>query len=588
MKLAPLLAASSADELDRLAKEHIRTDEKLGHAQLCNFLESAILSYRFVHDFLINRQPPTFAFLTLLIDTPGFELPLSGFREAVTAETSRISTLIDSGDLLARDNQLRLYRSALSEARKNDADVNSSESAILSALRRESEIAQVEHFLVEHHSDFRQFWDKPDAFEHEENALRSAGMVFMREGKVFIPEDVVPAISQSLGIDMPSDSLRRLLALVSNQDLANALGWSGSRTSGTKTERLERVLLERIQPRVILRAIDLETLRNICRDTGAPIAGRKDDLIERIVEHFSQRRDQVPDEIPEPPRVEPRRLPLERFQTLFSQLLNQELSDILRGFPDLRHSGSKDQRIETLWQAHLSEETFLGELMSRDLENVLYRLGLKMGGSKSERIRRVIDHFAEGVAVADEPSIGTPVPPSPSTNESLRTEHQAAQVWFRQRASNPTGSLQPWLEEVLKAPGLVRCYATEDENPTKQLKNKLAQAASAKDGLLVLLLADQAAFDKAREALVERWMTNDEWSKSVACVALACPLGDAAIQSIVEGRDSQWPKGLSGIFPNAEVVSAKGRPVTAARCAQCGEALPAAARFCPNCGARSA
>jgi uncharacterized protein (DUF2267 family) len=587
VKLAPLLASSLPDELDRLAKEHVRTDEKLGHAQLCNFLESAILSYRFVHDFLINRQPPTFAFLTLLLDAPGFELSLSGFKEAVTAETIRISTLIDSGDLLARDNQLRLYRSALAEARKNDADVNSSESAILAALRRESDIAQVEHFLIEHHSDFRQFWDKLDAFEHEQNALRSAGMVFLREGKVLIPEDVVPAISQSLGIDMPSDSLRRLLALVSNQDLANALGWSGSRTSGTKTERLERVLLERIQPRVILRAIDLETLRNICRDTGAPIAGRKDELVERIVEHFSQRRDQVPEEIPEPPRVEPRTLPLERFQTLFSQLHNQELSDILRRSPDLRQSGSKDQRIETLWEAHLSEETFLGELMSRDLENVLYRLGLKLGGSKSERILRVINHFSEGVAVGEGPSIETRVPP-PVGNEGLRPEYPALQDWFRQRASNPTGSLQPWLKEVLKAPGLVRCYATEDENPTKQLKNKLSQAASAKDGLLVLLLADQAAFDKAREALVERWMTNDEWSKNVACVALACPLGDAAIHSIIEGRDSHWPKGLRGIFPNAEVVSARGRAVTAPRCAQCGESLPAAARFCPNCGARSA
>ena len=44
MRLAPLLAAQSDEELERLAVEHVRTDEKLPRPQLCNFLEGALRS----------------------------------------------------------------------------------------------------------------------------------------------------------------------------------------------------------------------------------------------------------------------------------------------------------------------------------------------------------------------------------------------------------------------------------------------------------------------------------------------------------------------------------------------------------------
>ena len=217
MRLAPLLAAQSDEELERLAVEHVRTDKKLPRPQLCNFLEGALRSYRFVNDFITNRQPPTFALLTLLLDAPGYELPRDGFRDRVMTETRRLADLIDSGDLVARDDQLRLYRRALYEARRNDLDLNSSEAALLALLRRESGIAQVEHFLIEHHQDLREFWDKDDSFAHEKKALRSAGLLFVLDDRVVIPEEIAPAIWQTLGIDMPTDSARRLFALPEQQ-----------------------------------------------------------------------------------------------------------------------------------------------------------------------------------------------------------------------------------------------------------------------------------------------------------------------------------------------------------------------------------
>ncbi len=506
------------------------------------------------------------------------------------AETQRIMGLVDSGDLLARDDQLRLYRRALYEARRNDLDVNTSEAALLALLRREEGIAQVEHFLIEHHEDLREFWQKEDCFAHEEKALRSAGLLFYIEEKVLIPEEVAPAVWQTLGIDMPTESARRLLAYLSNNEIAGALEAAGCRTSGSKETRIERAIIERVQPRFALRSVGLSTLKDICRSTDASVSGSKDELVERIVGHFAEGRDQRAEEPPEAPRREPRRLNQSQFETLFSALGHHELSDILRRLPELRQTGTKEMRIKTLWEAHLSEATLLGELMNRQLEDLLHQMGLRLGGSKQARIERLVEHFAAShIDMASETPSSQVSEPSVVRAESAAEDVLQNQVIFRQKASNPQASLQPWLDELLQGDGLIRCYATEDANPTKQLKNKLSQAAAAQGGLLLLLLADEAAYLKAREALLERWMTNAEWPKSVACVALAYSTGDPAIAVTIERSESRWAKAIrERLFPSTEVLKPSGMDpsrLSAQRgCSRCGCALPPTARFCPSCG----
>ena len=105
MRLATLLASLNDEELDRLAAEHVPTDERLPRPQLYNFLEGALRSYRFVSDFIVNRQPPTFAMLTALLESPGYELAMEDLRERALMETRRIAELIDTGELLSRDRQ---------------------------------------------------------------------------------------------------------------------------------------------------------------------------------------------------------------------------------------------------------------------------------------------------------------------------------------------------------------------------------------------------------------------------------------------------------------------------------------------------
>jgi hypothetical protein len=507
-------------------------------------------------------------------------------------ETARIADAVDAGELLARAGGLELYKDALYEARRNDLDLNSSEASLLALLRKRLGVSQAEHYLVEHHRELREFWDKPDAFAHEEIALLSAGVVFFHEDKVLIPEELAPIVAQTLGIDMPTDSARRLFNYLSSTELAAALDQAGARVSGTKEVRVERLLFERVQPRVVLRSVGLQTLKDICRETGAPIGGNKDELIDRVVEHFAQRRDQVREAAREEVRVaEPRRLDEPRFRTLFNSLLHQELTDILRRLPHLKQSGTKDGRIRTLWDAHLSEATLLGELRNRDLENVLQRLGLRISGSKQERIERVVQFFSSMPAVEAQAPMQVPLLPI-TEHHDVPDDIAERQALFVQKASSPQAELQPWLNEILDARGLVRCYATEDPNPTKQLKNKLSQAAAAKGGLLLLLLSDAQCLEKAREALKERWLTNDEWPKSVACVALAQPIGGARVQSIVERIENPWSERIrEGLFPSAEVLrvlpkgDASDGSTPLFNCTACGASLSDDARFCSQCGA---
>jgi hypothetical protein len=394
MRLAELLAELPPDQLEALGVEHVRNDEPMSRAALCTTLEGILKSFRFVQDFLLDRQPPTFVVLTTLLDSSGNACPSEGFRERVMSETSHLCDLVSGGDILGRDDQLRLYRRVLAEARRNDLDIDPSESAILGVLRHELSISLVEHFLIEHHPDLQEFWRNDQCFLREINALRSAGLVFGRGSETLIAEDVAPVVSQALGIEMPTASARRLYVMLPNSDLGDALARASIKTSGSKDERIERLVTHRVQPRPLLNAMSLAALKDLCRDIDAPLGGGKDEIVERIVGHLAAGRDRRTAEVEAPIVVEERALDESRFLILFGALRLAETTTILKEFPGLRQSGTKDVRARTLWEAQRSEQTLLENLTSRDLEDILSRLALRTTGSKAERIDRIMSHFA--------------------------------------------------------------------------------------------------------------------------------------------------------------------------------------------------
>lgn len=396
MKLAALLASLPDQELHQLAAEHLRGEEIPSRHVLCGLLETTIRNFRFVHDVIYSRQPPAFAILLTLLDAPDHRHPSAQLRETVAILTRSFVEKIADGRILDRDEQLRLYRRVLYEARRSDLDIEPSEAALLAVLRRELGIAQVEHFFIEHHPELREFWDVERSYFHEVHAFTSSGLLFIDGPETVLPSDLVPLVRQALGVELSQTDVARLYAQLSNQELYDVLAGTHLKTTGSKDQRGQRLLDNMVQPSVVLSHVSLASLRDVAKAIGAALSGSKEQLIERIVAHVRAKQDEVVED-PSAATVlveEPRALTETRFKALFGSLRGNQLADILGAFPDARQSGTKDVRTAALWGLKRSEVTLLSTLTHRDLDDVLWRLRLKMSGSKRDRIDRIILHFA--------------------------------------------------------------------------------------------------------------------------------------------------------------------------------------------------
>jgi hypothetical protein len=338
--------------------------------------------------------PPAFAALDLLLDAPGGALPAASFRDLVLERTGQLCDCIASCELLGRDEGLRIYRHVLLEARRNDVVIDASESALLGVLRRELGIRPVEHFLIEHHPDFREYWQDEGAFLREMSILRSGGLLFGHEGNVVVAEEALPLIRQALGLEMSVAARRRLYERIGSGDLSEVLSKCGIKASGSREDKIDRTLLHYLQPTEVLRHLSIQTLKDLCRETGNGVSGSKDDLAVRLIDHFLHGRDTPapePVKVEEPP--EPKRLSELAFRELFTAIRSEELTDILVSIDSPRVTGGKDIKITLLWQATRAEATLLGTLTNHSLEELLERLGLRTSGSKSERVMRLLEHF---------------------------------------------------------------------------------------------------------------------------------------------------------------------------------------------------
>jgi hypothetical protein len=396
MRLAALLAELPHDELERLAAEHLGEDENVSRTALCATLEGVLRSYSFVRKFVCDQFPPTFSILEALLDAEGWALAAQTFRDAVTERTRALVRQVADGDLVGRDSGLRLYRRVLVEARRNDLVLDASETAILGVLRRELDIRPVEHFLLEHHQDFHEFWANDDAFLTAMNALRSCGLVFGHEGNVLLAEEVVPLVRQTLGLEMPSANRKRALSLLSGGELGEVLGALGYKTSGSRDERLDRVMTNYVQPSDALRLSSLQSLRDACRRLDLPSSGVKEDLVDRLVECFLYEADirpKVKAAPPPSPEPEPRVIEPVRLRALFSSLRGDDLTDILAGIDSGRITGAKETKLSLVIGSPYSEVSLLEKLSNRALEEALARLHLKTAGSKRERVDRLVEYF---------------------------------------------------------------------------------------------------------------------------------------------------------------------------------------------------
>jgi len=311
------------------------------------------------------------------------------------AECEELATRVAAGDLVASERHA-LYRRVLSEAWRTDLRLDGSELSILGVLRRELRLTQADHFLVVEHPDVEPFWRTSDPLGTVLDQLRSNGILFLAEGDVVLPIDLVPWVREALGVSIEDDGFRRLLAEMPNSVLRQGLNEFGLRTSDSKSMLIDRIVRNFLPPQRILQLMHIHDLKGLASSSGAKKSGTKDDVVERLVAHYRDGLDLAvhdPEHSAEPTQ-ETKQLNRTDFEALFGSLKSLELSAILIKEPSLPGSGNKARRVAVLWDHHLNEASLLGHLGGERLRLILDRLGLKTSGSKPVRIERIVAHFA--------------------------------------------------------------------------------------------------------------------------------------------------------------------------------------------------
>lgn len=164
----------------------------------------------------------------------------------------------------------------------------------------------------------------------------------------------------------------------------------------SKDDKINRLVENYIQPSVAIAAWSSAALKDVCRERGLTSSGGKDELVERLVQHFARNGELQPKaEPPPPPPPEERVLLMERFTLKFSRLRGRDLSDVLSGVGPKRSTGGKDKLLEIIRESRFKEETLLLELDLKQLEWVLDRLRLKSNGTAADRVARLIEYFAK-------------------------------------------------------------------------------------------------------------------------------------------------------------------------------------------------
>jgi hypothetical protein len=425
MKLRQLLDGLEPTALERLAAnktgspDHVRLPVGL----LIGELESVLKSYSYVQQALLHRHPPTFSIISLLIEADSLSAPIADFRARVEADVERLCNPPD--DAFSRDKNYGLYRRVLAEAWKSNLAIDDSEAAILGVLRRELGITLQEHLLLEHHADLQPFWRSELAFERERNALLAAGILFVNGDHYAIAAEVAPLVRQAWELYVSRAEARRLYEELTIGDLTEGLKQLGLKSSGTKEAKVEQVMAAMVSPREVLLTLSIaESLKPLARRVNCPMTGSKDELVDRILEHFDAGRDlaaRAPGQMAAaspPPPPERKELSEQFFRVLFGNLTNEELYEILSELPDLKRTGSKEIRLATLWSSPFSEATLLNRLTNRSLTSILDRCRLKVSGPKDEKIKRLIDdarivRSAETLPAAPAPVVPAPIETAP-------------------------------------------------------------------------------------------------------------------------------------------------------------------------------
>jgi hypothetical protein len=397
MKLIKILDKYSDPAIDQIAADKVDESAylRLPRSVIVQEVHAALSSLSYVASALAPSRPPTYAFIKLLLHAPNHVQPVEGFQQKVMSATKEMTHRAKTGQGLSADKNYQLYINVLKNAWESDNEIDRSEAQLLEVLRNELGIWTREHLLLEHHPDVCKLWENPSAYVSSRNHLLIKGLVLTYENCYAIADEVVTQIKRSWGIDLEINPYVRLLNLIKSDHLHLVLDNTGLQLSGTKDERIDRLVNALIPPTEVLNFMQIDELREFCRNNGIQVSGRKSDVISNIIDFFDKDLDLKIEVVekqvsPLPQQPEERELSDDVFAKLLQNLTNDQLYDVL-SHSFLKTSGVKDEKIIRLIDSTWSDTSIINHLRKADLSELCRKLGIQVSGVKNELIERLIE-----------------------------------------------------------------------------------------------------------------------------------------------------------------------------------------------------
>lgn len=400
MKLIDILNSYNIESLEQLATGKIQDVEhiKLPREVLVDELSSHLLKYHYIQKSTSLRNPPSYLILSKVIDEPDHKVSVRGFKDTIKSNTELFVKNATKGEGLRAKKDYGLYLKMLQVAWESDSLIDLSESRLLSALREELDISFAEHIILEHHESLTTYWYSENYYERERNHLIASGILHPLEGNFIIAEDMVPLIRKTWGYLLTPEQYRRLLDQITGSDLTDILKKCELPVSGSVEDKAIRIIENHVSPKKTLNLLNIEIIKEISKKIGSQVSGSKLEVIDNIIDFMDDdedlRRKEELEKKLAPPQPELKSLGSESFQSLFINLSNEQLYSVASGLRGVNKSGSKVKRIQNLWESIYCEDTLLNKISNSELYDLCSKLGLKVAGSKQEKITRVIHSFS--------------------------------------------------------------------------------------------------------------------------------------------------------------------------------------------------
>jgi len=390
MKICNILSSYKRYDLNRLAKDKIANYIGLPIEILRDELSKVLTTYDYIKRKIQFRKPPGYTILDIVVHRQDYSVPIQEIKGIIQEEIKNVIEEAKRGEGLKEDKQYDLYAKMLKTAWDFQEDLLPPEANLLSALREYLNITRGEHRLLETHLEVFKF--SQTSFNREIEHFAREGIIFTHETNYIIPEETVERIKEVWGIELDSEPYRRLLNYLTSSQLYSALGRLEMTKSGSQEMRINRTLEKGVKPSDLLNVLTVSDLIMVANKSKCPRKYKKDELIPTIISHIKRGEDikLPPEEKPKP--LEPRLVTDEAFKEALYKFSNSQLYHVLTK-KKLKIGGTKNQRVERIVNSIYSLTTTLDTLRKDELINLSKLYELPPIGKKTEIIERIVHYF---------------------------------------------------------------------------------------------------------------------------------------------------------------------------------------------------